>query len=158
MTYQTILLLLFLSFHSTFLRPYNYVEVMALASMREVHLQRRAQFTTAGYIALVSIGSLVVCGLFCAAVIFFVCKKQRAREKEQRRMQDERRPFVPPLAQQCPIQHDAQVEQPYKQSYQQPYSYDGPIELQGNANFGHMSGQAHEMDVYPAPVYSPFNM
>ncbi|CAO2647488.1 Nn.00g084100.m01.CDS01 [Neocucurbitaria sp. VM-36] len=118
-----------------------------------MRLQRRAQFTTAGYIALISLGSLAVCGLFCAAVFFLVCKKQRAREKLQRRMQEERRPFVPSLAQQhpaqqYPVQQNPQIGQPY----QQPYQYDGPIELQGNLNPGQMHGQVHQLDVYPAPA------
>ncbi|KAH7346068.1 hypothetical protein BKA66DRAFT_323410 [Pyrenochaeta sp. MPI-SDFR-AT-0127] len=106
---------------------------MAPILVRAMHLQRRAQLTTAGYVLIISLVSLAVSALFCVAVFFLICKKQRDREKAHRRMQEERRPFVAPLAQQYVLQPNAQNLQPYQ--------YDGPIELQGSGHLGQMHGQ-----------------
>ncbi|KAF2025091.1 hypothetical protein EK21DRAFT_77232 [Setomelanomma holmii] len=85
------------------------------------HLQRRAQITATGWILIICLVSIAVCGIFCIGVLFFMWKKKRERQQRTRDLAEERRPFV---------------DQGYQASHNQHgpveiMSTGGPIELQG---------------------------
>jgi hypothetical protein len=123
---------------------------MAPILVRAPRLQRRAEISATGYILIITLVSLVVTGLFCGAIFFFVCKKQREREKRQRRMQEERRPFVAPLAGTYSGQQIGYAQTGYPQSAPMPYVANGPIELQGPMNPGKVPPQ--QLDGYAVGV------
>lgn len=111
------------------------------------HLQRR-EIQPAVWISIISAISLLCILGFSIVVFCCVCKKQRQREKRQRQLQDEHRPFVPPLANQYNNQYNQQY--PNQSQYSTvPYNYEssGPIELQGG-----MAPQPQQLDGYSASV------
>lgn len=121
-------------------RPQSLQLIAQMAPTTERPLQRRAvQLTELGYTLIITLVVLAVCGIFCAVVLFMVCKKQRRTQRMHRMMQEERRPFVAP-------QHGPEGVQ------LAPYHHDGPLELQGSMQTG--PAPIQQLDGFAAPVCS----
>jgi hypothetical protein len=84
-------------------------------------LTRRTNLTLQGNIAIIVLVILFVAGIFCAWIFYKILSKQRRNKAAMQRMQEERTPFV--SDQYVPPQGAPSAQ------IQQPYIYDGPLEL-----------------------------
>jgi hypothetical protein len=84
-------------------------------------LNRRTNLTLQGNIAVIILVILFVAGIFCAWIFYKIISKQRRNKAVMQRMQEERTPFV--SDQYIPPQGAPSAQT------QQPYVYDGPLEL-----------------------------
>ena len=121
-------------------------------------LQRRAtELSPQGYILIICLASLFVCGVFCCIIFYNLCSKQRRREKAMRRMQEERTPFVgaqyiAPVDTQSNQQPPPPPPHPQQSSVQEvdACQYNEPSELQGSGRPG--PPPVHQIDGYTAAV------
>jgi hypothetical protein len=84
-------------------------------------LSRRTNLTLQGNIAIIILVILFVAGIFCAWIFYKIISKQRRNKAAMQRMQEERTPFV--SDQYAPPQGAPSAQT------QQPYVYNGPLEL-----------------------------
>ncbi|CAE7211053.1 hypothetical protein CFE70_009384 [Pyrenophora teres f. teres 0-1] len=116
-------------------------------------IQRRTtELSPQVYIAIISLATLFVCGIFCCIIFYKVCSKQRKREKAMRRMQEERTPFVgaqymAPVGAQSNQQSPPCPQQPGHQELN-ANRYDMPLELQGSDRPS--APPVHQIDGYTA--------
>jgi hypothetical protein len=100
------------------------------------HLQRRAQITAQGWILIICLVSIAVCGIFCIGVLFMMWRKKRERKQRTRDLAEERRPFV-------------------GQGYQAPYVQHGAVEIMNTGGPIELQGGIIESKPQHLPGYAP---
>jgi hypothetical protein len=107
-------------------------------------LSRRTNLTLQGNIAIIILVILFVAGVFCAWIFYKIISKQRRNKAAMQRMHEERTPFV--SDQYAPLQGAPSAQT------QQPYVYNGPLELHATERGLPELPVTQEVDGYTAAV------
>lgn len=111
------------------------------------HLAPRAELTATAYTLIICLVIIVVCGLFCVVVLFFVLKRKRALKARNRDLAaEQRQPFV-----------TNEYRAPIDNRGDMGMGYHGPIELQGNTNGSGIDGKPQQLDSYAVPTTATYD-